>query len=369
MLGILQDYAEQWYNEQNNITTDEGEPSKEKTQTCNNLVLGYVRCINAEYDSIYGDGSIDKWTLIAGEVPTDFISYVEKKESSQSGLELKEYFASFLQNGTNTYNKKKYGNIDEEFLHKNFLLVDPLGSGEKIDLIHLFASMDGIYYYTDRNNLVCNRAFTERHDQDMVSWLGDLQTYAKEIYDLEKKDVNINNFPTYQLSLGTIDFGNFVKDTLSEEQKEDAPGSFPVSDLLADVDAMNIAKLFLNCAPNTVRDSLMGYYVAFWNDSSSNGNRYYEFIYTCTRAVEIASTGDLLTDFTNEIYHSMNLKRGTDGTVENWDYYDITDPLKKYNVNFLFDDEGVFASFKSRKYSTNLFYDYIIQRSYRFSKV
>lgn len=171
------------------------------------------------------------------------------------------------------------------------------------------------------------------------------------------------------MSLGTIDFGNFVKDTLSEEQKEDAPGSFPVSDLLADVDAMNIAKLFLNCAPNTVRDSLMGYYVAFWNDSSSNGNRYYEFIYTCTRAVEIASTGDLLTDFTNEIYHSMNLKRGTDGTVENWDYYDITDPLKKYNVNFLFDDEGVFASFNSRKYSTNLFYDYIIQRSYRFSKV
>ena len=113
-----------------------------------NLVLGYIRSINIDYDK----GYFEYWVLLAGDTPTDFISYVNMDNSH--GLKINEFFSSFLSSAK--YNTNKYGMVDEQYQKGDstwLKLIDPYDNTKGIDLIHMFASIDGIYAKTGNNGI------------------------------------------------------------------------------------------------------------------------------------------------------------------------------------------------------------------------
>ncbi len=339
MIGKLEDYAVFYLMDNDESVTNE---------TINNLVLGYIRGLNGEYVSGYGG----TWDLVCGEVNQDFYSYVNDKESNYSSQKLKtlEFFASYLQNSS-SYTEPCGIAASDEILNKKYMLPDPLESGQTIDLLHMFAAIDGIYSQTDEC-LIVDSILIYGHQRDIVSWLGDLHQITEQLADSIK---DINKIPSYNISLGHIDFNNYLNSYIGNS----VVTKFPASDLLADIDAMNITKLFLD-ADNLLSECVAAYYSKISNDSATNCNRYYEFIYSVTRELERPSTGNMLKDFQNEVFNSMNIDYNN-GALSDHTYYQ----LFWVDVKFLLHD-GEFPDFEIRKCTANLFYKYIVEMSNRF---
>lgn len=70
-------------------------------------------------------------------------------------------------------------------------LIDPLNpynyAFNKIDLIHMFATIDGTYKYTDASILSLEKNF----QRDLAGWAGDLQAFTR--YDIYTKILNGDN--------------------------------------------------------------------------------------------------------------------------------------------------------------------------------
>lgn len=114
-----------------------------------NDVLGYVRSFSPSY-SIVSDISENPknlpgqaWTMVAGEVNKDFVETVDADDTH--GLNSKEYFGQFVEylSGYNSYFHGSLPAVYQRAPHKNTFLIDPADHSQKIDLIHLFASLDG----------------------------------------------------------------------------------------------------------------------------------------------------------------------------------------------------------------------------------
>ena len=324
---------------------------------CNDLILGYIRGINTEYYSHYINGA--SWSMVAGSIPPDFITYVRDNDEPSGGtLSLAQFFASFLQDA-GLYNTL-YGTIDSSYLNKHYLLPDPLGSGQSIDLIHMFAAMDGIYKRTGQlGTLGVNDNLTGEIDgaeliglplDGLVSWLGDLQTFAKE---LKYYASDIFRYKTYDSSMGHVDFTQMVNN---------ASYAFSSSDLLADVDAMNMVKFYLDNNFNSVAKVLATYYSETPHDDAAVGNRYHQFIYTST-VQNGSGSSDPIASFQSNVFTYMNLKY-ENGNISDSTNYNTDSFLSSLVIDLMIED-GQTPPAHVRSYCAKLFYEYITIMSRR----
>lgn len=347
---LAQTYVDEYYQQ-----SDEEVSQKTKNIKIKNCVLGYIRGINIDYinSSVYdadytanANYGTDRWTLLCGSIDQDFIAYVKNAD----GMKYANYFGSFV--SASKYNEDYYGTIDSVYLESNYSITDPLGSGQTIDLIHMFAAMDGIYTNTGRNDLVCKVATGSTHFvKDIVSWLGDLQTLTNQ---LVKQGITINDSNKYTTDMGHADFDELAG--ISEKK-------FPPSDLLADIDAYNMTKFFVDCSSTSISDAMIAYYRCVNDDSSTTGNRYFAFIYTSTLQADtgkIGTSSTLLGKFQNKVFGYMNLKYDN-GDITDYEYYSQT----SYNLKLMCETE--YPDVGLRAYSAELFYDYVIAMSYRFN--
>jgi hypothetical protein len=251
------------------------------------IVLGYIRSINKEYDGNYYFG---KWDVIAETTPYDFIQKIDNDYSH--GLRFCDYFGSFIK--YEKYNLSNHLEMQAKFRRQNIELNLVDNYGNNIDLIHMFASIDAIYDETG-NSLSCGKNNSQR---DIASWNGDLQQACKYI-----KTNNLNN----------IDFNNdILKNKVSGCSKED---------IFADMDAMNITKIYLNSTENTISNSLSAYYSLI---DEYNNYRYEMFINSVIIDEEdYVDTYSKIERFKHEIYYEFNLKEDGNLVIDSENYSPI----------------------------------------------
>ena len=323
----------------------------------NNLVLSYIRCIDASYTNMYSswtDYLVNAWDAICGVNDRSFVGYVAGRDASVSGITCLQFFRSFIQD-TSRYNSQDYSDVTSYGLGLKNTLADPLLSGQSIDLLHMFAALDGIFEYTEYSPLAA-QLMQEKHNhqRDLISWLGDLQTFASEI---NRESIAQEKIINYSALLGHIDFNDFVN---NNARPENPILSFSAGDMLADIDAMNIAKIFLDSGDNFLSDCIAAYYNEVNVDSSVEGNRYYTFLYTVTVESERSKNDGILENFRREVFNSMNLDYNNE-TCADHTYY----TLNGIDAHLLH-SYGSYPDFIYRSYAARLFYDYIIAMSHRF---
>ena len=210
------------------------------------------RAMYNDYESlIFALQYLEAEALYFGEtdVGNSVLSY---KQIYPGGMRINEYFAAFL-NDDELYDSNIYGTCNPYYLSLNLELINPSSNNvhHTIDLIHMFASMDGIFTNTEEatgdypfNLLEKN---TYRH---LVSWAGDLQSCTKIC-------ANLSFVPSsFQIILASSYYG------------------FDYSDFYADLDAINIAM------GNSVNSNSISYYVNnyFTSLSTNSTDRYTLFL-------------------------------------------------------------------------------------------
>lgn len=323
----------------------------------NDCVLSYVRGINKGYVGGGSGVSAAQWYAAMGGINTGFIDYVDSQDGTE--LEIAEFFSAFIP--YDSYNEDDYGiddgysyfsYDDNQFRNMNLGLEDPFNNGGYIDLIHMFASMDGIY--NDSSQLV--------YTPNMSSWAGDLQTFASH---LTEENINLSLIDN-EMSSWHI-YTNYSEDFCDIINSSDC--TFSDRDMLADVDAMNIIQGFVNneivCVEgycynedfNTISGALSGYYNIIHHDNSSFSNRYKMFLTTVNMSSGVIQSSNLYSEFEDEIYDKMYIKKNSDGTISDRGY------LISCEATRLCDDSNIKASFTDRKKAAELFYNYIIYMS------
>ncbi len=266
-----------------------------------NLVLGYLRSFNKDYYN----GWFGAWSYIAGEVNQNFVKEVKEREKNKIGIKIDEFFAQFVQ--CSKYNVELHGQLNSEYIRdKQLMLKEPYDNTKSIDLIHMFASIDGIYLKTLPVNYFNKPETIGRNMQrDLTSWNGDLQTAVKEI----NKKYGANNLPKYDENTGKM------KLIFSKNDLGDDIFCCSEEDILADIDAMNICKFFLDHDNNTISKSLNAYYGIVKNNKNI---RYKTFIKTVIIDEEkpLKNKSDF-ERFENEVLIGLNLKKQNGVIVDN----------------------------------------------------
>ncbi|MGG2973077.1 hypothetical protein [Geobacillus stearothermophilus] len=187
-------------------------PSKHKPSEINDYNLELFR-----YNSVTYTGSM--WAVTAGAIDTKHVKYVESK------------------------NKK----LDNFFSPKGqgAFLKDPV-TGNKIDFLHMAATIDGILTKSPVPD-------------DLPGWAGDLQT---AVLDLQRITNDSNNLKVLKKEAKKIIGG------------DSSFSSFSTPDILADVDAVNIANMLKENPKLLLSDAIEKYY----SKSGDVNRRFSEFI-------------------------------------------------------------------------------------------
>ncbi len=220
----------------------------------NNITLGYLRSFRKDYSGDEGTSTETKemgWRVLAGlsEPVQNSWSLIEAKRAYHDSV--RDFFARYAEN--DRYYSKKHGNTNASVGWKNSIsaLPDPCGDGD-IDIIHLFASIDGAlkYTYFQSTDEAGRLFFPGNMNHDILGWGGDLQSCMQNEILFQ-----INTYNTFDAIL----------------EKEGSP--FSISDLLADIDAFNIAK---RCDDGlTLQAAFIDYYDSIQADHSK---RYRDFV-------------------------------------------------------------------------------------------
>lgn len=230
-----------------------------------NEVLAYVRTMSMVYTTnekdITFDGitifTVNMWPLCAGTYDPSLFATID--EDYQHGMFFRDYFYAFLK--YEDMNVDLHGmslnNLFEAYYNGQVYLVDPLYSFNSIDLIHMFASIDGIYSTTGANSLLI-LAYGYWH-RDVVSWAGDLQDASNE-NGIESSLLNGESF-----------------ENVFFYTEEETVCSLP--DMLGDIDAMNIAKLYLDTGSFSLSECVTEYYG--YNADNYHG-RFADFLCSMT---------------------------------------------------------------------------------------
>lgn len=294
------------------------------------LVLEYIRTIHSDYATGYGG----RWTLLAGKTPKSFISQVNSDYSN--GLRFNEFFSSFVT--YSKYNKEDHGDLDviyQKTAANVISFVDPFDDITKIDLLHMFASMDGIYKNTGNFITLGNN-----NQRDILSWNGDLQQAARQL-KIEENNGTLEN-------LNTKNINYFFGNPRYGSEK---------NDILADIDAMNIVKSYVDMNDNSVSNSLAAYY-ALEDDVITRRFRMYTYTMIIDEEYP-ANNLTVLERFKREVYINFNLIENSDGSISNINYYG---PLYQGHgimreSNLV--NSGTMPSLKVRKFVAKSFVDYI----------
>ncbi len=223
-----------------------------------------------------------------------------------------------------SYNKKVHGELEEKYWNDSeTYLVDSVN--EKIDVIHMIASIDGIYNKTGALAKLGNHM-----ERDILSWNGDLQQVCKYLKD--------NN-----LTPGNTDKMQYI----FERKAMNAPKE----DIIADIDAMNITKTYIDFDDNSISNSLSAYYSLV---KMNNKNRYRMFVRTVVLDNELPKSNNELNDFENEIYCQFNIIKNN-GIVEEYEYYDSN----LFKGAEIMRGKTYLPSFEIRRYVTVCFVNFI----------
>lgn len=262
------------------------------------IVLGYLRSLKKSYKDDTSLGGYS-FKLICGDFDEGFVPYMYNLDYNVYKTNAHNYLSKFILK--EDYNQDFiFDGMDmysSDYANTLTLFPDPVNSGQYIDIIHMFASLDGIYNET--NALI---KFENNYQRDVVSWAGDLQKLTSEA--MNKHSVlpdSLPNFDTY------FDLDSYVE---SLPHNGSWTSNMRNDDKIADLDAMNIAKVFLDNKTNSLSDALIGYYYMLHSDSSSLMNRYKLFVYSVTRETENNLTNDIIQDFRNEVDNMLGLMLG-----------------------------------------------------------
>lgn len=299
--------------------------------SCINSILAYIR----EISTIYFNRD---WSIIAGSA--DQLVFTLINSDYSSGMHYRDYFYSFL---TSTYrNTVLNGNTSESFIDRTLDFIDPFDSFKTIDLIHLFASIDGVY--SDTGVGIAFLSATSNWQRDLASWAGDLQSALGSTVDKTNEIMEtLHNFWTFEDAF-------FGINTAASEQ-----------DMLADFDATNIAKMYLDDGNNSLSSAVANYYL---DCSYDNTQRYSNFIWSATRDNHYISGGDYAV-FEEKVYCLLGAERGDPNT----DFTDDVIPLVIIDFNYDFRykllhyDNGCYPPLLTRRAVAQAFIDYIYRRA------
>ena len=266
---------------------------------------------------------VNAWDRIAGVPDYGFISDICNEQFG--GLNPRDYFASFVQG---TYNQSLYGTSSYSSLH--YKMVNPCSSLQEIDLIHMFASFDGIASGTGAavTTFPYNQIMKTWQYKYLISWAGDLQCAAAIA-----GNNNLTNF-TFEYILSNSAY------------------MFDYSDFYADIDAMNLGAI---CYLNTTNYSISDYFSNYYNGLSSNSiNRFQDFVSKATSLSNV--TGTTSEKLYKIVYDMLSLD-------ENGNHKEGTTDNKKLKFHFMmcyYTGTGSLPNASIRKQVGDSFCDYLL---------
>lgn len=292
-----------------------------------NNSLGYLRSFNDNYVSS-SEGTVLGWAATAGIIDSHFVDFADTIKDCKS------YFSSFV--SKNQFCSILHGKYPYKEENKSHLFKDPITSYKGIDLLHLFASIDGTYHWTLYN--ATKKSFVPciypSIVHDLATWAGDLQTASKVMPDNPE---DLKNFVSYD----NIMDGNYNS---SEE------------DILADMDALNITSSFL-IGPGRISDAIDEYY----GSVHSMGQRKKRFMDSVIKDENCEWKGTQSEKLEQEIYNMLGLKK------LNNDWVDSGEISSKSLVNktkflLLKRKDGSYPSKENRKTVARCFYNYVVSK-------
>ncbi len=149
------------------------------------LVLNYCRTAKEDYTS-------SNWSSLAGEENEGFRDYVAQQDE---------------ENGTSVGEIKTYSATGKDFI--------PVANGNKIDLFHIFGTMNISYYWGSRYPELSARPYA-----DLGGWAGDLVDLLTKCTDLSGTEDEM---------IREVYWNRFANDL--------GPGSFDIDDVYGDFDA------------------------------------------------------------------------------------------------------------------------------------
>ena len=288
----------------------------------NNIMLGYLRSLNSNYSdgsSLY-DGIA--WRVCTGLQQPIADSWKDIESKVRYHDSTRNFFARYVRKSE--YNSTDHGSLPSDidgWGNSVYSLPDPNNEGN-IDLIHMFASIDGEISntYLSENDASFNLDGTNIQ-KDLLGWGGDLQTLT---YEITKRD-KISSFETI----------------LTESQY------FKTEDFLADVDAFNIAKI---CDNGT---DLYNAFCEYYDRISENPiARYSDFANAITAETTYEwKDASVAQKVERESYALMGLKWTEEG------YIDV------YNSGIAYKLISKNTDVNIRKKIAGLFGDYIIRKA------
>ncbi|NCA96776.1 MAG: hypothetical protein EOM77_01100 [Bacteroidia bacterium] len=227
-----------------------------------NEILAYIRTMSIKYTIEMKtfpdtDLEVNMWFMMAGAYDSSLFYRIDADYSH--GLFYRDYLFPFLTLPRRNHDLHglSQSNPYIDYYGSCVSLIDPFYSYNAIDLIHMFASIDAIYASTGTSNLLIT--FFGFWHRDIGSWAGDLQDGSNE-NDLEASLLNGESF-------GNIFF------------KYENETACSLSDMLADIDAMNIAKIYFEDTNYTFSQCFTEYYA--FNENDYHG-RFADFKYSMT---------------------------------------------------------------------------------------
>lgn len=295
-----------------------------------NYVLGYLRSFNKNYtgDEKNGYSTALEWDIVAGALPP--LPYISTVDAIQG---CKDYFSKYV--SAIDYDEGIHGDRSDSLDLNSLKFQDPVYPLGDIDLIHLFASLDGCYDRTNTYGLsitdIYPIALFPQYTHDLVSWAGDLQQAAGYVQD---------NKPNFNLS----------SDSFYKILNANGSGC-SYSDIIADMDAVNIAGKFLT-GPGRVSDAIGDYYPRIY----SNGYRTSRFIDGVLTDKNKNWSGDRYHQFEQEVYDALGLKWDGSDWVTN-DEYNSNNKVQESRFKLLHNKN---TDVDVRKYVTRSFVNYVL---------
>lgn len=286
-----------------------------------NAILGYIRSINLGYTDF-------KWGLFMGSINMEYINYVNS--FNNCGIKPNEYFASYISNSL--YNVELHGAKRSEYSANSLFLIDPLNGNGQIDLIHLFAVMDGAYNDTGGDNFIINGPISNgKTNRDVCSWLGDIMTGC---YDIKTQNNSILAIQTFE---------QFINQ---------AP-SCSMMDILSDIDGISIAVQYLN-NNYSIKSSLYNFYklnVTTWKRRTTFKDSVADDY--------VDPDFDMFYLFESKIYFAFGLNLGADLQV--YELYDLWYYIKEtLLLNWSYGTlSNLSLSVSERIHLANLFIEFI----------
>lgn len=311
---------------------------------CNvkNAVLSYIRGIDKRYfssDTYFSNTFVDIYYLICGNANVDNIIGINYQHQpsyqyeffdsyNHSGIKVTDYFASFIEIESK-YNSEVYGSLTGDYLNKHLRLVNPRNNASDIDLLHMFASLDGVFMGTGQStgqfpfNIVSSNVY-----RYMISWMGDLQT---SLLTIAKPGIIINSF-------NDVLYGGYGCDYF---------------DFNADMDAINMAfGVDLGISNKSISEIISEYYSLF-NDASFSREKMF-----CHKIAYAAHNDPVFKfdDFKYVAYLMMDLNYVTGDEIDTYPYSTETHIICK----FLFVNNSYMVTPANRRMMLTCLCNYLI---------